>query len=87
MRSVGLRTIGGILAVDDRHSAQGNHVARPQHALFDALAIDEGAAARAQVVEHVMAEAEPIGTLRSRLLELAADYDELAERLEISRDG
>ncbi len=35
----------------------------------------------------VMAEAEPVGSLRTRLLELAADYDELAENLEMSRDG
>jgi len=34
-----------------------------------------------------MAEAEPVGSLRTRLLELAADYDELAENLEMSRDG
>ncbi len=35
----------------------------------------------------VMAEAEPIGTLRGNLLELAAQYETLAENLEISRDG
>jgi hypothetical protein len=32
----------------------------------------------------VMAEVEPVGSLRTRLLELAADYEELAENLEIS---
>lgn len=35
----------------------------------------------------VMAGAEPIGLLRTRLLEIAARYEELAENLEKSHGG
>ncbi len=35
----------------------------------------------------IMADAEPIGSLRTHLLNLAARYEELAENLEVPRDG
>jgi hypothetical protein len=35
----------------------------------------------------VMADAEPVGSLRTQLLDLATRYEEMAENLDIPRDG
>ena len=44
---------GFILPVDERHACQGDHVAGEEDGLLDALVVDEGAACRVQVEDHV----------------------------------
>jgi len=54
---------------------------KPQRAIVRRLIVSAPAHLSA------MADAEPFGSLRTQLLDLAARYEEMAENLDIPRDG